>query len=99
MPQTLISYSKILELVGVFSRTVMFVNLASDLVVERTLIPDMTLAVAERSVTQLFNLFGKVLIPKTKGNIKTIQICLVDAERAGVINSKLAKSKKEKEVA
>ena len=32
---------------GVFSRTVMFVNLASDPIVERTLIPDMTLAVAE----------------------------------------------------
>lgn len=33
---------------GIFSRTVMFVNLASDPIVERTLIPDMTLAVAER---------------------------------------------------
>ncbi|MEM8615164.1 MAG: V-type ATP synthase subunit B, partial [Cyanobacteria bacterium P01_H01_bin.105] len=33
---------------GVFSRTVMFVNLASDPIVERTLIPDMALAVAER---------------------------------------------------
>jgi V/A-type H+-transporting ATPase subunit D len=36
-----------------------------------------------------------VLIPKTKGNIKKIQIYLADAERAGVINSKLAKGKKE----
>ena len=33
---------------GVFSRTVMFVNLASDPIVERTLVPDMALAVAER---------------------------------------------------
>ena len=33
---------------GVFARTVMFVNLASDPIVERTLIPDMALAVAER---------------------------------------------------
>ncbi len=32
---------------GVFSRTVMFVNLASDPIVERMLIPDMALAVAE----------------------------------------------------
>jgi V/A-type H+-transporting ATPase subunit D len=54
---------------------------------------------AERIVTQRFNLFDKVLIPKAKGNIKKIQIYLADAERAGVINSKLAKGKKEKEVA
>lgn len=33
---------------GVFHRTVMFVNLASDPVVERLIIPDMALAVAER---------------------------------------------------
>jgi V/A-type H+-transporting ATPase subunit D len=52
---------------------------------------------AERTVTQRFNLFDKVLIPKTKANIKKIQIYLADAERAGVVNSKLAKGKKEKE--
>ncbi len=33
---------------GVFSRTVMFVNLASDPIVERLMIPDMALAVAEK---------------------------------------------------
>lgn len=33
---------------GVFSRTVMFVNQASDPIVERLLVPDMALAVAER---------------------------------------------------
>lgn len=33
---------------GVFARTVMFVNLASDPVVERLLVPDLALAVAER---------------------------------------------------
>ena len=33
---------------GVYARTVMFVNLASDPIVERLLIPDMALAVAER---------------------------------------------------
>lgn len=33
---------------GVFHRTVMFVNLASDPIVERLLVPDMVLAVAER---------------------------------------------------
>jgi V/A-type H+-transporting ATPase subunit B len=33
---------------GVFARTVMFINLASDPIVERLLVPDMALAVAER---------------------------------------------------
>lgn len=33
---------------GIFARTVMFVNLASDPLVERLLVPDMALAVAER---------------------------------------------------
>jgi len=33
---------------GVFARTVMYVNLASDPIVERLLVPDMVLAVAER---------------------------------------------------
>lgn len=36
------------EAAGVFHRTVMFVNLASDPIVERLLVPDMALAVAER---------------------------------------------------
>ena len=54
---------------------------------------------AERTVTQRFNLFDKVLIPQTKANIKKIQIYLSDAERAGVVNSKIAKRKKQKEVA
>jgi V/A-type H+-transporting ATPase subunit B len=36
------------ENAGVFSRTIMFVNLASDPIVERLLVPDMALAVAER---------------------------------------------------
>lgn len=53
---------------------------------------------AERVITQRFNLFDKVLIPKTKANIKKIQIYLADAERAGVVNSKLAKRKKEKQL-
>ncbi len=52
---------------------------------------------AERVITQRFNLFDKVLIPQTKANIKKIQIYLADAERAGVVNSKLAKRKKEKQ--
>ncbi|ACK67200.1 V-type ATPase, D subunit [Rippkaea orientalis PCC 8801] len=50
---------------------------------------------AERVITQRFNLFDKVLIPQTKANIKKIEIYLADAERAGVVNAKLAKGKKE----
>ncbi len=53
---------------------------------------------AERIVTQRFNLFDKVLIPRTRANIKKIQIYLADADRAGVVNSKIAKRKKQKEV-
>jgi len=36
------------EMAGVFARTIMFCNLASDPIVERLLVPDMALAVAER---------------------------------------------------
>jgi V/A-type H+-transporting ATPase subunit B len=42
------AFRKTFEDAGVFHRTVMFVNLASDPIVERMLIPDMALAVAER---------------------------------------------------
>ncbi|MCP9888919.1 V-type ATP synthase subunit B [Cyanobium sp. ATX 6A2] len=42
------AFRKTFEDAGVFHRTVMFVNLASDSIVERMLIPDMALAVAER---------------------------------------------------
>jgi V/A-type H+-transporting ATPase subunit B len=42
------SFRRTFEDAGVFSRTVMFVNLASDPIVERMLVPDMALAVAER---------------------------------------------------
>ena len=42
------AFRKAFEDAGVFSRTVMFVNQASDPIVERLLVPDMALAVAER---------------------------------------------------
>ncbi|MDA8308956.1 MAG: V-type ATP synthase subunit B [Deltaproteobacteria bacterium] len=42
------SFRKTFEDAGIFSRTVMFVNLASDPIVERILVPDMALAVAEK---------------------------------------------------
>jgi V/A-type H+-transporting ATPase subunit B len=41
------TFRKTFEDAGVFSRTVMFVNQASDPIVERLLVPDMALAVAE----------------------------------------------------
>ncbi|OHV10021.1 V-type ATP synthase subunit B [Kushneria phosphatilytica] len=42
------TFRQAFEDAGVLSRTVMFANLASDPVVERTLVPDLALAVAER---------------------------------------------------
>lgn len=51
------------------------------------------LAAALRTVTQRVNLFEKILIPETKGSIRKIRLALADKERAGVIRSKLAKSK------
>ena len=49
---------------------------------------------AVRKITQRVNLFDKVLIPRTRSNIKRIKIYLSDAERAAVINAKFAKSKR-----
>ena len=55
------------------------------------------LEAAVKTITQRVNLFDKVLIPKTKSNIKKIKIHLSDSERAAVINAKLAKSKRLRE--
>ena len=52
------------------------------------------LSKAARTITQRVNLFDKVLIPQTQADIKKIQIYLSDAERAAVVNSKIAKRKK-----
>ena len=49
---------------------------------------------AVRTITQRVNLFDKVLIPRAQKNIKRIKIYLSDAERAAVVNAKLAKSKR-----
>lgn len=49
---------------------------------------------AVRRITQRVNLFEKVLIPRTRKNIKYIQIYLGDAERAAVVRSKSAKKKR-----
>ena len=46
-----------------------------------------------RKVTQRVNLFEKVLIPRTREQIRRIRIYLSDAERAAVVRSKIAKRK------
>ena len=48
---------------------------------------------AVRIITQRVNLFDKVLIPRTRENIKKIKIYLADQERSAVVNAKLAKAK------
>jgi len=54
------------------------------------------LEVAVRKVTQRVNLFEKVLIPRTRENIRRIGIALSDAERAAVVRAKIAKGKRAK---
>ena len=51
---------------------------------------------AVRKVTQRVNLFDKVLIPRTRQQIRKIRIHLADAERAAVVRSKIAKAKRAK---
>lgn len=48
---------------------------------------------ALRKTTQRLNLFEKVMIPQTVQNIKKIKIFLSDAERAFVVQAKIAKKK------
>ncbi|RDH82175.1 MAG: V-type ATP synthase subunit D [endosymbiont of Escarpia spicata] len=50
-----------------------------------------------RTITQRVNLFDKVLIPRTREQIRKIRIYLADEERAGVVRAKLAKRKKQAE--
>ncbi|NVK42324.1 MAG: V-type ATP synthase subunit D [Oceanospirillaceae bacterium] len=48
---------------------------------------------AVQVITQRVNLFDKVLIPRTRGNIRRLQVHLADSERAAVIRAKLAKQR------
>ena len=48
---------------------------------------------ALQKTTQRVNLFDKVLIPETVGNIRKIKIYLSDFERAAVVQAKIAKGK------
>ena len=50
---------------------------------------------AVKKITQRVNLFDKVLIPRTRDNIRRIRISLSDAERAAVVNAKIAKRKRQ----
>jgi len=50
---------------------------------------------AVRRITQRVNLFEKVLIPTAQKNIHRIRIYLSDAERAGVVRSKIVKAKRQ----
>ena len=49
-----------------------------------------------RITTQRVNLFEKVKIPETRGNIKKIQVYLGDQQTAAVVRGKIAKSGLEK---
>ena len=51
------------------------------------------LEIAARKITQRVNLFEKVLIPRTRQNIKQIRLFLSDAERISVVQAKIAKGK------
>ena len=51
------------------------------------------LEVAARKITQRVNLFEKVLIPRSRKNIKRIRLFLSDAERISVVQAKIAKGK------
>ena len=56
------------------------------------------LETAARKITQRVNLFEKVLIPRTRQNIKRIRLFLSDAERISVVQAKIAKGKQVAEV-
>jgi V/A-type H+-transporting ATPase subunit D len=56
------------------------------------------LSSAVKTITQRVNLFDKVLIPKTKVNIRRIKIYLSDEQMASVVRSKIAKRMHAKDV-
>jgi len=52
------------------------------------------LEVGVRKITQRVNLFEKVLIPRSREDIRRIRIYLSDNERAGVVRAKISKKKR-----
>ncbi len=108
MPQTLARYTRILAIVGdIVEVQVAAAQPDSDLGPTARLRTMLELRVrvqveqrrlglleaAVRRVTQRVNLFDKVLIPRTRDNIKRIKVYLADNERAGVVRAKLAKKR------
>ncbi len=57
------------------------------------------LETAVTRVTQRVNLFEKILIPRARANIRRIRIAIGDMDRAAVVNSKIAKRKREAKTA
>lgn len=61
-----------------------------------SLVADERVAILDKAVTRISqrtNLLEKILIPEAERNIRRILVFLGDAERAGVVAAKLAKSK------
>ena len=68
-------------------RQVFLLDLEAEIVEEQRRLLDHEL----RVTTQRVNLFEKIKIPQTKGNIKKIQIFLGDQQTAAVVRGKIAK--------
>ncbi|MFP4477112.1 MAG: V-type ATP synthase subunit D [Desulfatibacillaceae bacterium] len=49
-----------------------------------------------RTTVQRVNLFEKIMIPRTRDNIKRIQVYLADQQAAAVVRGKIAKAKAER---
>jgi len=77
------------ELVGEL-RQALRLRLVIEAIEEQTRLLDQ----AVRKVTQRVNLFDKVLIPDTRGDIRRIQLYLSEQDRAAVVRAKLAKAAK-----
>ncbi len=77
------------DLVAARLRDALIVNLRKDVEERRVAL----LEDAVKTVAQRVNLFEKVLIPRTKENIKRIKIYLSDEQVSAVVRSKLAKRK------
>ena len=69
-------------------KQMLLIDLEADIVEEQR----KRLAHELRITTQRVNLFEKVKIPETKGNIKKIQVYLGDQQTAAVVRGKIAKA-------
>lgn len=69
-----------------------YLELAARMAVQRRRVALLQYAVTR--ITQRVNLFEKVLIPRSRENIRRLRIYLADQERAAVVRAKLAKNKR-----